>query len=133
MSSITKDMIELEKAKVSLIEGNIIKIDVKENSLVGVEEIKAFQVAKRRLLGDAVHYVLFITPKMGTMTREAREFSASSDVNENAKAKAVVVSSLVMRIIANFFLGTNKPPVLHKIFNSEKDALAWLKKIRQAD
>lgn len=118
--------VELKNVTVSLLENNIIKLKIKEHSLIDVDDIKEMQVAKRNLIGDKKHTILFVTPRLGSMTREARDYSASPEVNLNAIAKAVVLNGLTMRIIANFFIHYNKPPVEHRVFETEKEAFEWL-------
>ncbi len=122
--------VELEKAIISLLKDDVIKIDIKEYSIIDIDDIKKFQEAKKSLIGNAKHFVLFISPKIGTLTKEAREYSASPEVNLNAKAKAVVVPNLAARLVANFFIKTNKPPIIHKAFVNEKEALIWLRTIK---
>lgn len=120
------ESVDLEKAVVSLLDNNIIKIHVKEHALVELEDIEKIQEVKKSFIGNAVHCVLFIAPRIGTLTKEAREFSATPEVNLNAKAKAIVVPNLGMRLISNFFITMNKPTVTPKIFSNEKEALVWL-------
>ena len=122
--------VELKNVIVSLLEDNIIKLRIKEQSIVDIDDVKEVQVVKRKLIGDKKHTVLFVTPKLGSMTREARDYSASPDVNLNAIAKAVVLNGLAMRIITNFFINFNKPPVEHKVFENEIDALEWLRTLK---
>ena len=124
------ESVELERAVISLMDNSIIKIHIKEHSVVDVDDIIKFQEAKRTLIGDSIHSVLFITTKLGTLTKEAREFSAAPEVNINAKAKAIVAANLGMRILTNFFISVNKPPILHKAFSNEKDAIIWIKEIK---
>jgi hypothetical protein len=118
--------IELEKAFVYLLSHNILKIQIKENADVEVDDIIKIQEAKIKLLGDNKHFVLFITPNNGIMTKEAREFAAGDLVNKNALLKAIVIPNLGMKIISNFFIKINKPIVEHKLFLNESDALKWL-------
>ncbi len=122
--------IELEKAEISLLENNIIEILIKEYALIEVIDVKKFQEAKRALNGNKKHCVLFVTPKTGIITKEARELSASLEANENAIAKAIISSNLGMRIIINFFISYNRPDVLHKAFESRQDGIDWLIKIQ---
>jgi hypothetical protein len=119
--------VELKHSVISLMAGNLIKIKVKDHSILDVEDIKEIQKAKRELIGDQKHTVLFVTPRYGSITKEAREFSASHEANENAEAKAIVMNGLAMRIITNFFINYDKPPIEHKAFETERDALEWLK------
>lgn len=122
--------IELKNAVVYLLDGDIIGVKAKEHSVIDLEDVKEVNRAKRELIGNKKHFVLIVTPKDGSITKEAREFSASEEVNLNAIAKAIVMNGLAMRIIVNFFINYDKPPVPHKAFETERDALDWLKKIR---
>lgn len=119
--------IELEKLTMYLLEGNIIRIVVKERSIIDIDEVKEVQKVKRTFVGDQKHTVIFITPKFGSMTKEARDYSATDDVNMNAIGKAIVLNGLAIRIITNFFINFNKPPVEHRAFETEKEAMDWLK------
>ncbi len=121
--------VELERAVVYLLDDHIIKIGVKENADLEIDDIKKIQVAKKSLIGDKNHVVMFAAPKQGSILREAREFSASKEVNLNAVGKAIVTPGWTARMISNFFLYTNKPPIIHKVFENEADAYNWLNKI----
>lgn len=120
----------LKHLTVSLIEEDIVKVIVHEHSIIDVDEVEELQKVKRLLIGDKRHSVLFITPEFGTMTKEARNLSASKEVNLNAIGKAVVLNGLAMRILVNFFINFNKPPVVHRAFENEKDALEWLRTLK---
>lgn len=120
----------LKNLTVSLMEDNIIRVKVNEHSIIDVSEVLELQKVKRSMVGDQRHSVMFITPKFGTMTKEARELSASKEVNINAMGKAIVLNGLAMRILANFFINFNKPPVEHKCFENEKNALEWLRTLK---
>ena len=111
--------VELKHVFVSLLENDVIKLRVKEHSIIDIDDVKEVQGAKRTLIGDKKHTVLFVTPKLGLITREARDYS-----------KAVVLNGLAMRIIVNFFINFNKPPVEHKIFENEEEALNWIQTLK---
>jgi hypothetical protein len=119
--------IELDYLTMYLLEDNIIKMIVKEKSIIGIEQVREVQRVKRELIGDQKHSVIFITPKHGSMTTEARNYSATHDVTMNAKGKAIVLNGMALRIVANFFIRFNKPLVEHKAFESEKEAMDWLR------
>jgi hypothetical protein len=56
--------------------------------------------------------------------REVRAYYSSMEVST---ARALLVESLVGQVIANFFIGLNKPKVPTRLFVSEAEAVAWLK------
>ncbi len=130
MNAETSKVIKLKSLTITLIEDNIIRVQVDEHCVVDLDEVKEVQKAKRALIGNQRHSVLFITPKFGTMTKEARELSATKEVNMYAMGKAIVLNGLAMRILANFFINFNKPPVEHRAFENENDALEWLRTLK---
>jgi len=62
------------------------------------------------------------------MSREAREYYASNKREMNITAMAIITSSAIGRMVANFFLGINKAPVPTRLFNDPGEARIWLKK-----
>jgi hypothetical protein len=119
--------IELNYLTMYLLDENIIKMVVHERCIIGIEEVKEIQRAKRELIGDQKHKVIFITPKFGSMTTEARNYSATEDVTMNSLGKAIVLNGLAIRIIANLFIKFNSPKVEHRAFENEKEAMDWLR------
>lgn len=115
-----------KKALVSLIDVNLVRILIDEESEIDKDDILEINSKKFELVNDNLHSVIFIAPKYGSISSEARETSASMEVNHNAIAKAVVVPSLGQRLVANFFIKFNKPPTTIKIFSNEEDARKWL-------
>lgn len=124
--------VELQKLTICLLPDNMIKMIIKEQSVIDLNDVKEIQNIKRELVGEEEHTVLFITPKMGTMTREARDYSSSQEVTKNALGKAIVLNGLAIRIITNFFINFNKPAVEHRAFENEKDATEWLRSLKGA-
>jgi hypothetical protein len=64
-----------------------------------------------------------------SLSREARAFYDSAEVAEVFSATALLVSSPLSRAIGNFFLGFNRPAMPTRLFESEGEALAWLRTI----
>jgi hypothetical protein len=60
------------------------------------------------------------------ITKEAREYLASEIGCSKVKCCAIIISSEVTKIIANFFVRINKPLVPTSIFTSEEKARQWL-------
>lgn len=98
-----------------------------ENIEMDVKDLEEIQKIKFEMVGERKYAVLFVTPSMGVMTKEARAFVAGALVNRNAVAKAVVIRNLGMRMMTSFFIKFNKPVVEHRIFDKEEDAIAWLR------
>ena len=69
--------------------------------------------------------------KVKSVAREARAYYAGKETAKVVNAVAILIGSLVSRVIANFFLGLNKPKFPVKLFTSEADAIEWLKGFRR--
>jgi hypothetical protein len=65
-------------------------------------------------------------PNSKPPTKEQRDFIAEQ-INEVAKAMAIVTTSPVARMIANLFFGLKPPPYPAKMFSNEKDAVEWIR------
>jgi hypothetical protein len=135
MSSPTSDIsvletIALEMATLDRLQGDLIRVSFKDHIDVNLEDIIKLQEPKAQLTGGRPYYLLVISPRYASVSKEAREFSATPEANEGALAKAVVTNSLGMRLVVNFFISINKPPVPHRVFTKEEDALAWIAELR---
>ena len=114
------------KSMIYLLKGDIVKMVPNENIEMDVKDLEEIQKIKFKMVGERKYAVLFVTPNMGVMTKEARAFVAGPLVNKNAVAKAIVIKNLGIRMMASFFIKFNKPVVEHRIFDREAEALEWL-------
>jgi len=123
--------IRLEKVNLSWLEEDIFKIEVNEGADLTAEDIKAMQAPKAEMTQNKKHFVLFVAPHIGNISKEAREFSARPEANVNATAKAIITPNLGMRLLTNFFIRLNKPPVPHKAFSDELEAFKWMMDLKK--
>lgn len=123
---------QTEKAEVIYDGECLVRIHIHKHADIEEEDIFAINKAKYELVGDRKHTVLFVPGTYASISHDARKASASEAVNRNAIAKAILVSTTHQRIISNFFIKFNRPPVLTAVFNDEAEALAWLKKMETA-
>lgn len=83
------------------------------------------QIAETDALGVALPVPLLVEmPKLGGMTRDARETFVAS--NHRFTKVALLTDSAVSTMIANFFISTRPVPTPIRTFTSESDALVWL-------
>lgn len=59
-------------------------------------------------------------------SKEARQYIASKEINTIVKAEALVISSMALRIMGNFYLKVNKPARESRLFNDRAIAHDWL-------
>ena len=62
-----------------------------------------------------------------SISREARMFYSGKEFTDKVTALAFVVESTISKVLANFFLGLNKPPYPTRLFTNEDEATEWLK------
>ena len=59
-------------------------------------------------------------------TKEARDFSGTSEAVDLISICAMVINSPLGEMLGNFYLKLKRPPVKTKMFNSLKDAEKWV-------
>lgn len=64
--------------------------------------------------------------KVVSVSKEARDFFASSYATDKVIAVAFYTSSIISRMLVTFFLAFNRPNVPSKIFSDQKEAIQWL-------
>ncbi len=126
-----KNKVLYQGREVILEDNYLIRIVIKEHSDITAQDVREFQVAKRKLIGNAHHVVLFIPPKYGEISKDGRDASAAPETNINAIAKAVVARNMASLLVGNFFVKIHKPPVPTRLFKDEEEALVWLREMQK--
>lgn len=72
--------------------------------------------------------VLILNGGVVSMSKEAREYLASSEGTTEIRAAAIVLESVFGSVLGNFFLSVNKPEMPVRIFSRKHAAIRWLKK-----
>lgn len=72
---------------------------------------------------------LFDITQVKQTTKEARDFLANEG-NELVSASAIVVSSPMLRMIANFYIVVNKPKNPSQLFTDRESAVKWLSRFK---
>lgn len=119
-------VVKREKFTVSWLQGNVFKVDVHESAYLDLEDIREIQQHKALLVKDSLYCVLFVCPHFGDLTKESREYLAMPETNINAVAKAVITPNIGTRMLTDFFILVNKPPVPHKAFSDMEAAYKWM-------
>lgn len=95
----------------------------KEEALQVVQTSRAFNnVQNKYILATGLNHFINITP-------EARiVFAKEMKKDKQLQKMAILINSLAYRILANFFIRFDKPPILTKVFDTRNDAIDWLLK-----
>lgn len=116
---------------VFLRENNIIQVNF-ETGFHGCEaDAKEMVKTYLKIKAQGKALLLVIYDEDNMFSKEAREYIASDEVSEILKADAFVMKGLALRIILNGYLKINKPNRATRLFNSEKDAVIWLKQFKE--
>lgn len=90
------------------------------------EDIIAQREISARLTQGKPHAVMVIAGERTEASPEARQYAATN-IPEGRVAEAVVVKSLTVRLLGNFYLQFHKPGVPTKLFDDRYEAMHWLK------
>jgi hypothetical protein len=102
----------------------VLQISWRPGFTIDAELARAAVAAGEEIAGGTPRRLLVDMRISGQMDRDARAlFSAPS---EWADAVALWVQSPMSKVIANFFLGLQKPSSPTRLFTEESEALAWL-------
>ena len=126
-----KDLIHGRMLVTFLRPDGILQVDVKEGAEFHLEDAKESIKAQKILVRGKKRPLLVNLAGVRSMSREAREYLGGAEAAENVSVVAIVISSFMARMIGNFFIGLNKTLYPTRLFNSQQDALAWLKEPAQ--
>lgn len=76
--------------------------------------------------------VIIVLPRISSMDKGGRDYLSSPEAKEGIIASGMVTTSILSRAIINFFLklsNNGKNDIPTAVFNSEEDAMTWLKKL----
>ncbi|GIV41350.1 MAG: hypothetical protein KatS3mg034_0660 [Vicingaceae bacterium] len=121
--------ISLPTADIFIDAEDFLWIKWKENAEFTLEMAKKHESAiveisqgKKRL------FILDVRVNYSYVDPEARRYMAKSEpVNQLRHAQAILSNSLGARLMMNFYMKIDKPPVPMKLFSNEDAAKKWLK------
>ena len=107
-------------------EHGILWIKVIEGASIDLENLIEDASVNDSLTGGKKALALYDARSFFTITPEASDYVKSGILNRSRIATAVVTDKLAARLIVNVVTLVKKPETPLKMFNNEKDALAWL-------
>ncbi|MCB9195310.1 MAG: hypothetical protein H6598_03715 [Flavobacteriales bacterium] len=122
------EMAEIEVGdhfKIKIYNG-ITHITVKPDTTVELEMVQNVIKKQREIQKGKAFLVLLDVSQAYGVTKEAREYTAGPAVEGLQIAMAMIISSLPIRLLANFFIKFDSPPAPTKMFNSYEQAIQWL-------
>lgn len=95
-------------------------------SKIGLEEAESIVALRHTVQKDQLLFFVDIS-KVASVSKEARDYFASSYATDKVIAVAFYTSSIISRMLVTFFLAFNRPNVPSKIFSDENEAMLWLR------
>lgn len=108
-------------------ENDILRIKYVEGATVDIEAIIKSNSENKQLLGGKKELVLCDATVAFTITPDAQKYALKEIINKSRVATAVITRRAYVRVLVNFALRFSKLRSSVKIFDTEKDALLWLK------
>lgn len=81
-------------------------------------------------IGSYTYPSLFDITKVKQSTKGARDYMANEG-NAGVAASAILVSSPMVKMAANFYIKVNKPKNPTRMFTDRNEAVEWLKQFKQ--
>ncbi|MGZ3883565.1 MAG: DUF7793 family protein [Bacteroidia bacterium] len=105
----------------------ICRTKTKPQAVIGIADAKQNSEAVTSFFLNKKFPLLVDARPVLSMEREARKHFSTNGRDTKISAMAVMVKSPLSRVIGNFFMGLNKPQIPARLFDSEADAVEWLK------
>ncbi|MBD1395539.1 hypothetical protein H9Q13_00035 [Pontibacter sp. JH31] len=81
-------------------------------------------------IGEYSYPSLFDITKIRQSTKRARDYMANEG-NAGVTASAILVSSPMIKMAANFYIKVNKPKNPTRMFTNREEAVEWLQQFKQ--
>ncbi len=118
-----KPSIQAPSGEIVVVEPGIFLFRIEAGAVQGEEEARANLAALHELAGNQPILLIVDMREAGAITREARQIYAAAQ----ARAHAMVVGSPFTRIMANVALRLAKPTTPVRLFDSEDEAIEWMR------
>lgn len=112
-------------------EDNIVRTKIKKGAEVSLQCARENTNLVNSFYKGKKFPLLIDATDIKSISREARNQFSSKNRETYVKAYGIIVSSLISRVIANFFMNINKPTIPTKLFENEQEAEKWLKPYAQ--
>lgn len=113
------------------IEDDIVQFKYAPKIEINLEEARELVGNRLDFTGGQPIYALIDFTNVKSVTKEARDFMNSPEGGlKGISGGAFLSNNVVATMFVNLYLKVSTPPVPAKFFNSQREALDWLKKIR---
>ncbi len=120
-------VINTRSGKVWLTEDGIIRQNVVPHTDFTLQDAQETIAAAVKLSEGKPLPMLVDLTGLKSITKEARNYFGKEVTSHNLSAVGLLFTSAVTQVLGNFFLRFNRPEIPVKLFNSETQAIRWLK------
>lgn len=106
----------------------IIILSTPDSAWITLKEARSYAAAMHEFTGGIPHLLLLIPGRHASLDKQARSFLASKESWQDVIAMAVVTHGQSQKIIGNLYLTIDKPEKPVSLFDTEHEAINWLKK-----
>ena len=88
--------------------------------------------SRKEFMKNKACKAIIVFPRISSMDKGGRDYLSTKEAKEGITASAMVTTSILSRVIINFFLKMNNnenDDIPTAVFSSEEDALTWLKEL----
>lgn len=118
---------EIEEAILTKRMDGIIQIHFKEGVEINIELQAKMRRIYKEHFGNTKKAFLLTGDEFVSINKEARENSIMKEARISRIPTAIVAHSVAYKLVANFYLLSNKPKSPCKVFNDKENAIEWLK------
>ncbi|PTX18254.1 hypothetical protein C8N40_10653 [Pontibacter mucosus] len=111
------------------VEDGILLCIYKDIAMVDLAYAQACVRERLEYVRDKTYPSLFDITRIKQSTKDARDFLANEG-NELVSASAILISSPMLQMTANFYIMVNKPINPTRMFTDRKSALEWLARFK---
>lgn len=101
------------------------RTEVKPMAEINVDDARENTVAVKTVSKGQIYPIIVDLKQIKSISKEARDHFAMGNREPGVSAIAMVIKSPLSVVIANFFLGLNKPSVPTRMFSTCEAAIQW--------
>ncbi len=110
---------------------DILLIRVDEDVHLEIKEMDRMLREEVEFTNYRKHFAIIDARSNFTSSEEVRKFYAEHELSKYRYADAIIVDSLSVRLVVNFYISFNKPLVPTKTFNTMEDAYKWIEDMKE--
>jgi len=117
---------ETNTAEIILHDEGYVAFRYKAGVVVDLKAARDDHEASIKLTNSEPHPTIVDARGLKRVSYEARVFQGREEIKNKITAAAIIVGSLITKVITNLYVTFQKPKFPIKTFSNEKDAMKWL-------